>query len=68
MIKIHGEKLTPKQAAKLIIKDGLEQSLNTWDGDTWPGEELTKVMTQREWRLVNDQVHKIWRRIDKILG
>ena len=68
MIKIHGEKLRPKQAAKLIIKDGLEQSLNTWDGDTWPGEELTKVMTQREWRLVNDQVHKIWRRIDKILG
>lgn len=67
MIVIDGKTVTPKQAAKLIIKDGLEQSLNGWDGDTWPGEELAKVMTQREWLLVNDQVHKIWRRIDKIL-
>ena len=67
MIKIDDKKLTPKQAAKLIIKDGLEQSLNHWDGDTWPGEELANIMTEREWRLVNDQIIKIWRRIDKLL-
>ncbi len=68
MIKIHGKTVTPKQAAKLIIADGLSQSLTTWDGDTWPGEELAKVMTDREYDLVNDQVIKIWQRIDKILS
>ena len=67
MIKIDDKKLTPKQAAKLIIKDGLEQSLNHWDGDTEPGQQLARVMTEREWRLVNDQIIKIWRRIDKSL-
>ena len=68
MIKFEDQTLTPKQAAKLIVKDGLEQSLNHWDGDTWPGEELARVMTQREWRLVNDQILKIWGRIDKLLN
>ena len=68
MIKIEDKKLTPKQAAKLIVEDGLVQSLTHWDSDTHPGEELARVMTQREWLLVRDQIIKIWSRIDKLLG
>ena len=68
MIVIDGKTVTPKQAAKLIIADGLGQSLSAWDHDTDPGYQLDKVMTKREYTLVNDQVHKIWRRIGKLLS
>ena len=68
MITFLGKKLTPKQAAKLIVEEGIGQNLTHWDSDTYSGEELARVMTQREWRLVNDQIKKIWSRIDKLLG
>ena len=67
MIVIDGRTVTPKQAAKLIIADGLEQGLTAWDYDTYPGEELAKVMTDRERDLVNKQIIKVWQRIDKLL-
>lgn len=72
MIKIDHKKLTPQQAAKLIIKDGLDQFIGDslthhWDRDTYSGEELARVMNQREWLLVNYEIFKIWGRIDKLL-
>jgi len=68
MIKLDDQTITPKQAAKKIIEDGLEQSLDAWDVDTWPGQQLDEVITDRERKLINDQVRKLSRRIRKILG
>ena len=68
MIKLDDQILTPKQAAKKIIEDGLAQSLFTWEVDTWPGQQLDEVMTERERDLINDQVRKLSLRILKILG
>ena len=68
MITFLGKKLTPEQAAKLIVEEGIDQSLTHWDSDTYSGEELVKVMTKREYDLVRDQVRKILGRIHKLLG
>lgn len=68
MIKINGQILTPKQAAKIIIEDGLGQGLNHWEVDTYPGEELDRIITDRERELINNQKSKLLRRIFKILS
>ena len=68
MIKFEDQTFTPKQAAKLIVEEGIGQNLTHWEHDTYFGEELVKVMTTREHDLVCDQVRKILRRIDKLLN
>ena len=67
MIKIYGKKYTPKRAAQLIIEDALSNGLGTWEFDTDPGQELDLVMTARERELIQDQIHKIYDRLDKYL-
>tara|TARA_X000001036_G_scaffold158787_1_gene150675 strand:+ start:1308 stop:1514 length:207 start_codon:yes stop_codon:yes gene_type:complete len=68
MIKLDDKILTPKQAAKKIIEDGLAQSLTTWETDTWPGQQLDEVITDRERELINNHKSLLLRRILKILS
>ena len=67
MIKIYGKKYTPKRAAQLIIEDALSSGVGMWELDTDPGQELDRVMTERERELIDDQLGKILRRFDKYL-
>ena len=68
MIKFEDQTFTPKQAAKLIVEEGIDQNLTHWEDNTYSGEELVKVMTTREHELVRDQIRKILWRIDKLLN
>ena len=68
MIKLENQTITPKQAAKKIVDHALAQGLDNWEVDTWPGQQLDEVITDRERDLINDQVRKLSRRILKILG
>ena len=68
MIKFKDQTFTPKQAAKLIVEEGIDQNLTHWEDNTYLGEELVKVMTTREHELVRDQIRKILWRIDKLLN
>ena len=68
MIKFEDQTFTPKQAAKLIVEEGIDQNLTHWEDNTYLGEELVKVMTTREHELVRDQIRKILWRIDKLLN
>jgi len=57
--------VTPKQRAKQIIK----RQMNT-DFYILKQEELYRddSMTDREWNLVQEQMHKYFDRIDKVIG
>lgn len=68
MIKINGQILTPKQAAKIIIEDGLGQGLNDWETNTYAGEELAGIITNRERNLIIEQKSKLLNRMFKILS
>jgi hypothetical protein len=67
MIKVYEELLTPNQAAKEIIKNALDQSLNDWLEHTHPGQEIDRNATEREIDLVDDQIKKLLKRIYKIV-
>jgi hypothetical protein len=67
MIKVYEELLTPNQAAKEIIKNSLDQSLDDWLEHTHPGQQLAQNATEREIDLVQDQINKLLKRIFKIV-
>ena len=67
MIKIYDELLTPKQAAKEIVKHALDNSLDDWLEHTWAGQEIAQNATEREIDLVQDQIKKLLKRIYKIV-
>ena len=66
MIRIGAERLTPKQAAKLMIRDALDNGLDSYS-DTHVGQDLDDFITDRERRLIDDQIFKIVARIVRLL-
>ena len=65
MIKTYdGQTLTPKRAAQMILSEVLDEGTAYWS-DTHIGHDLDLVLTDRERRLIDDQVVKIWDRIDR---
>ena len=67
MITYYDKKLTPKQAAKIIISDGLGESLTHWEIDTNAGHQINTLLTDREKKQVDDQMAKILERINRYL-
>lgn len=67
MITYYDKKLTPKQAAKIIIEDGLSCSLDHWYSDTGAGQEIDCDATPRERAAIADQVKKIRKRMSRYL-
>ena len=67
MITYYDKKLTPKQAAKIIVKEGLSDSLDHWYCDTSAGQEIDCDATPRERAAINDQVGKIRERMSRYL-
>lgn len=55
------------QAAKLIVSDALDNGLDSWCSDTGIGQDLDEVITDRERRLIDDQIIKIVARIERLL-
>jgi len=67
MIKINDELTTPKQAAKAMILHALNNHKEEWLENTWPGQELVQLATEREIDLVQDQINKLLKRIYRIV-
>ena len=67
MITYYDKKLTPKQAAKIIVEDGLSESLDHWYCDTSAGQEIDCDATPRERAAIDDQISKILTRMSRYL-
>lgn len=65
ILDLDGNRITPKQAAKKAIEEALDQIDFKEEG--WFGENLYRHTTDRERELVDDQIHKILRRITRFL-
>ena len=65
MITYKEKKLTAKQAAKIIIEEGVGQSLDHWYCDTSAGEEIDCDATPRERAAIDDQISKILTRMSR---
>ena len=61
-----GQTLTPKRAAQMILSEALDDGAAYWS-DTHIGHDLDLVITDRERRLIDDQVVKIWDRMVRYL-
>ena len=67
MIKIDDELTMPKQAARAMILHALSNDEEEWLENTWPGQELVQLATEREIDLVQDQINKLLKRIYRIV-
>ena len=67
MIAYNDKKLTPKQAAKIIVKEGLQSNLDYWYSDTSAGQVIDCDATPRERAAIDDQITKIMKRMYRYL-
>ena len=65
ILDLDGNRITPKEAAKQALEEALDQ-INHRE-ESWFGENLYRHTTDRERELVDDQIRKILRRIDRLL-
>ena len=65
MIVSEGKKLTPKEAARLIVSEGIDQSCNHWEWDTSTGQYIGQEATPEEMSRISEQVVILIKRIER---
>lgn len=65
MIKHYGKKLTPKEAARLIISEGIENGCNHWEEDSSTGFYIGQEATPEEMSQISEQIVILIKRIDR---
>lgn len=65
MIKHYGKKLTPKEAARLIIDEGIENGCNHWEEDSSTGFYIGQEATPEEMSRISEQIAILIKRIER---
>lgn len=65
MIVSEGKKLKPKEAARLIVWEGIWQSCNHWEIDTNTGQYIEDEATPEEMSRISQEIVNLTNRINR---